>query len=81
MFALSQLTPSSTDHTLSPKCILGLNYLGCVFFPLFKYLIKDKLRHINIFKVYLSTCQFKLGSAKPEVVRSTAPAGAGCEVF
>lgn len=33
------------------------------------FLLKDKLRHIKIFKSFLIIHQFKLGSAKPKVIR------------
>ena len=48
-----------------------------------KYLsvvLKDKLRHIKNFKS-LSKIQFKLGSTKPEGVRSTPPKGTWEETF
>lgn len=31
--------------------------------------LKDKLKHINILRVYLSESQFELGNAKLEVVK------------
>ena len=38
--------------------------------------LKDKVRHINIVRVYLSIYPIKCGSAKPKVVRSVQPSGA-----
>lgn len=44
-------------------------------------ILKDKLRHIKIVRVYLSKNLFNCGSTKPEVVRSTLLTGARGKTF
>ena len=44
-------------------------------------LLKDKLKYIKLWEVYLSKHQFKLGSTKVKVVRSAPPAGLRGKAF
>lgn len=53
--------------------------MGLGFF--FSPLLKDKLRHIKIFRSLFEQKGIQVGSARPEVVRSVPPMGAQGETL